>query len=98
MTGLPATAGPGSVIEHADALDWLAAREPGAATAIIFDPPYAVGTPVRGREDGAAGRTARPGRCRARCRSCSGPCRCAPGRSAPAALSSSLAITSACWT
>jgi DNA modification methylase len=44
-----------SVIEHADAVDWLAAQEPGAATAVIFDPPYAVGTPVRGREDGAAG-------------------------------------------
>jgi adenine-specific DNA-methyltransferase len=45
----------GSVIEHADALDWLAAQEPGSATAIVYDPPYAVGTPVRGREDGAAG-------------------------------------------
>jgi DNA modification methylase len=44
-----------SRIEHADALEWLTAREPGAAQAIIFDPPYAVGTPVRGREDGAAG-------------------------------------------
>ena len=28
----------GSDIEYADALDWLAAREPGAATAVIFDP------------------------------------------------------------
>ncbi len=44
------------VIEHADALDWLARQEPGAATAIIYDPPYSVGTPVRGREDGAAGK------------------------------------------
>ena len=42
-------------IEHADALDWLAARDPGAATAVIYDPPYGVGSPVRGREDGAAG-------------------------------------------
>lgn len=37
-------------ISHADALDWLAAQEPGAATAIVFDPPYAVGSPIRGRE------------------------------------------------
>ena len=43
------------VIEHADAVDWLQRQEPGAATAVIYDPPYAVGTPVRGREDGAAG-------------------------------------------
>lgn len=42
-------------IEHADALDWLAAREGVDATLVVFDPPYAVGTPVRGREDGAAG-------------------------------------------
>jgi DNA modification methylase len=49
-----------SVIEHADALDWLAAREPGTATAVIYDPPYAVGTPVRGREDGAAGSVSDP--------------------------------------
>ena len=52
MTAIPAELG--SAIEYADALDWLAAREPGAATAVIFDPPYAVGSPVRGREDGAA--------------------------------------------
>jgi hypothetical protein len=31
----------GSVIEHADALDWLADQEPGSATAIVYDPPYA---------------------------------------------------------
>jgi hypothetical protein len=49
-----------SAIEHCDALDWLAAREPGCATAVIFDPPYAVGTPVRGREDGTAGSVAGP--------------------------------------
>ena len=42
-------------IEHADALDWLQRQEPGTASAVIYDPPYAVGTPVRGREDGAAG-------------------------------------------
>ena len=28
------------VIEHADALDWLARQEPGTARAIVFDPPY----------------------------------------------------------
>ena len=42
-------------IEHAEARSWLAAVEPGCATAVVVDPPYAVGTPVRGREDGAAG-------------------------------------------
>ncbi len=47
-------------IEHADALDWLAAWEPGAAAVVVFDPPYAVGTPVRGREDGAAGSVSGP--------------------------------------
>jgi site-specific DNA-methyltransferase (adenine-specific) len=45
----------GEGIDHADALDWLAAREADSAQVIIFDPPYAVGSPVRGREDGAAG-------------------------------------------
>jgi len=45
----------GGAIEHADALEWLARQEPGAAAATVIDPPYAVGTPVRGREDGAAG-------------------------------------------
>lgn len=49
---MPARLGP---IEHADALQWLDAQPEGEATAIIYDPPYAVGTPVRGREDGAAG-------------------------------------------
>lgn len=44
-----------AVIEHADALTWLANLTPGCATAAIYDPPYAVGSPVRGREDGAAG-------------------------------------------
>ncbi len=42
-------------IEHADALDWLARKEPRSARVVCFDPPYAIGTPVRGREDGAAG-------------------------------------------
>lgn len=42
-------------IEHDDALRWLRARHDGEATLVVFDPPYAVGTPVRGREDGAAG-------------------------------------------
>jgi site-specific DNA-methyltransferase (adenine-specific) len=43
------------LIEHADAREWLAAQPAGKARAVCFDPPYAVGTPVRGREDGAAG-------------------------------------------
>ncbi|MET9445051.1 DNA methyltransferase [Streptomyces sp. NPDC006610] len=47
--------GTGSLIEHRYAEEWLAEIEPGTVTAVIFDPPYAVGTPVRGREDGAAG-------------------------------------------
>ncbi|MFK8851318.1 DNA-methyltransferase [Streptomyces sp. Ac-502] len=42
-------------IEFGDALQWLADIEPGSASAVVFDPPYAVGSPVRGREDGAAG-------------------------------------------
>lgn len=58
MSTLPVTIG--SVIEHADALDWLEAREPGTAAAVVFDPPYAVGSPVRGREDGAAGSVSGP--------------------------------------
>ena len=60
MKALPAAPESGSVIKHADALDWPAPREPGTATAIVFDPPYAVGTPVRGREDGAAGSVSGP--------------------------------------
>ena len=43
------------VIDHADALDWLAGLSGEQATLAVFDPPYAVGQPVRGREDGAAG-------------------------------------------
>lgn len=38
-----------------DALLWLPAIPDASAKAVVFDPPYAVGTPVRGREDGAAG-------------------------------------------
>lgn len=38
-----------------DALLWLPTLPEASAKAIIFDPPYAVGSPVRGREDGAAG-------------------------------------------
>lgn len=45
----------GEPIELADALPWLAGREAASAQVVVFDPPYAVGTPVRGREDGAAG-------------------------------------------
>ena len=30
--------------DHADALDWLRMQPAGKATAIIYDPPYAVGT------------------------------------------------------
>ena len=41
--------------DHADAREWLEARRSVGAKVVIFDPPYAVGTPVRGREDGAAG-------------------------------------------
>ena len=43
------------MIDWNDALTWLAEREGAGATAVIYDPPYAVGSPVRGREDGAAG-------------------------------------------
>lgn len=46
---------PSNEIEFADALDWLKDRPTGEAKLIVYDPPYAVGTPVRGREDGAAG-------------------------------------------
>ena len=41
--------------EWADALEWLDAQPEGETTFVVYDPPYAVGTPVRGREDGAAG-------------------------------------------
>ena len=42
-------------IQHDDALRWLVKRPAECATLVVFDPPYAVGTPVRGKEDGAAG-------------------------------------------
>ncbi len=38
-------------IEHADALQWLEQQDEGTATVVVFDPPYAVGSPVRGKED-----------------------------------------------
>jgi site-specific DNA-methyltransferase (adenine-specific) len=41
--------------DFADAQQWLAGRESESAKLIVYDPPYAVGTPVRGKEDGAAG-------------------------------------------
>ena len=41
--------------EWDDALLWLGRIELSSVRAFIFDPPYAVGTPVRGKEDGAAG-------------------------------------------
>lgn len=40
---------------HADALGWLPQQPAESTRAVVFDPPYAVGSPVRGREDGAAG-------------------------------------------
>jgi hypothetical protein len=43
------------LIEHADALAWLARQEPGSAKVIVWDPPYSRYKPMRGREDGAAG-------------------------------------------
>src|ERR1700749_2140382 len=39
---------PDSRIEHADADEWLIRWRDGCAKAVVFDPPYAVGTPVRG--------------------------------------------------
>jgi adenine-specific DNA-methyltransferase len=38
-----------------DALDVLPGLDAGSAALVVYDPPYAVGSPVRGREDGAAG-------------------------------------------
>ena len=46
--------GPDRIV-RADAREWLAAQVAGEARAVVFDPPYSVSTPVRGREDGAAG-------------------------------------------
>lgn len=42
-------------VDFDDALLWLPTIGSATARAVIFDPPYAVGNPVRGREDGAAG-------------------------------------------
>lgn len=49
-----------SRIERADALQWLARREPGSARVVCFDPPYSRSTPMRGKEDGAAGSVYEP--------------------------------------
>lgn len=49
-----------SRIERADALQWLPRQEPGSAQIIIYDPPYSRWTPMRGKEDGAAGSVAGP--------------------------------------
>jgi DNA modification methylase len=49
-----------SLVEHADALDWLARQKPESAAAIIWDPPYSRHSPMRGREDGAAGSVSAP--------------------------------------
>ena len=48
------------LIEHADALEWLARQERGTARVVCFDPPYSRGTPMRGREDGMAGSVYEP--------------------------------------
>jgi hypothetical protein len=48
------------VIERDDALAWLARQPPDSARAIIFDPPYSRYSPMRGREDGAAGSVSGP--------------------------------------
>ena len=47
-------------VQHADALEWLGELEPGSAKVIVFDPPYSRSTPVRSRDDGAAGRVFAP--------------------------------------
>lgn len=43
------------MIDWADAKQWLARQPAASARLVVYDPPYAVGSPVRGREDGAAG-------------------------------------------
>lgn len=50
----------GDRIVRMEARAFLAGQPPGCAAAIVIDPPYSRGTPMRGREDGAAGSTARP--------------------------------------
>lgn len=47
-------------IVRADAREWLAAQAAGEARAVIYDPPYSRFSPMRGREDGAAGSVAAP--------------------------------------
>jgi DNA modification methylase len=47
-------------IELADALDWLPRQPPGAARAVVLDLPYSRYSPMRGREDGAAGSVSAP--------------------------------------
>ena len=47
-------------IQLADALDWLPRQPAGAARAIVLDPPYSRYSPMRGREDGAAGSVSAP--------------------------------------
>ena len=49
-----------SAIERADALEWLARQPSMSARAVIFDPPYSRYSPMRGREDGAAGSVSAP--------------------------------------
>lgn len=44
-----------STLYRGDCLDILPTLEAGSASLVVYDPPYAVGSPVRGREDGAAG-------------------------------------------
>lgn len=62
LTGMTLTTEPPACarIEHADAREWLTRFSDASARVIVFDPPYAVGSPVRGREDGAAGSVAGP--------------------------------------
>lgn len=47
-------------IVRADALEWLAQQPEATAKAIVYDPPYSRYSPMRGREDGAAGSVAAP--------------------------------------
>jgi len=47
-------------VGHDDALAWLGEQEPGSAKVICLDPPYSRSTPVRGKDDGPAGRVFGP--------------------------------------
>ena len=49
-----------SLIEHDDALSWLARQSQDSARVIVWDPPYSRYKPMRGREDGAAGSISAP--------------------------------------